>query len=268
MKLLYEGERGFDFKYRVKKLDFPMHIHNAVEVFLFTAGESTVLCGEITARLSAGDVFISFPNQVHGYKDSVDVEGYLFILPVKPYLSPFFNTLMKCVPVCPYLKAGQWDGKQILELTALAYNDLKTASETVMQGYLMAIFGKLLDSVELTELQTGSDEVLRKIIQYLNEHYREPLTRSSVAQAVGYNESHISHIFSGKLKTTLPEYINSLRVYDATKLLLETDLSITDIASTLSFGSVRNFNRVFLKETGQTPREYRNSVGEQQTPTA
>ena len=260
MKLLYENDRGFDFKYRVKKLDFPVHIHNAVEIFLFTAGESTVLCGETTVRLSKGDVFISFPNQVHGYKDSENVEGYLFILPVKPYLAPFFNTLMKRVPVRPYLKTGQWDERQILALTEQAYRDLETASETVMQGYLMVIFGKLLASMELTELQTGSDDVLRRILQYLNEHYREPLTRSSVAQAVGYNESHISHIFSGKLKTTLPEYINSLRIYDASKLLLETDFSVTDIASMLSFGSVRNFNRVFLKETGQTPREYRSTA--------
>lgn len=260
MKLLYEGNRGFDMKYRIKKLDFPLHIHNAVEIFLFTAGESTVQYGEESVRLSKGDAFVSFPNQVHGYRDSVDIEGYLFILPVKPYLSPFYNTLTKKVPVRPYLKENEWDRQQILALSELAYRDLPSASETVMQGYLMAIFGKLLDAFELTEVQSGTDEMLRKIVQYLDEHYREPLTRSSVAEAVGYNESHISHIFSRKLKTTLPEYINSLRVYDATKLLMETNLSVTDIASTLSFGSVRNFNRVFLKETGRSPREYRSAV--------
>ena len=59
------------------------------------------------------------------------------------------------------------------------------------------------------------------------------------------------------VKTTLSEYIYSMRVYDAAQLLMKTDLPITQIVSQLGFGSIRNFNRVFLSHTGFNPRDYR-----------
>ena len=70
-------------------------------------------------------------------------------------------------------------------------------------------------------------------------------------------------MLADSLKTTLPDYIHGLRAYDASALLLETDWSVARIAGELGFGSIRNFNRVFQKEIGICPREYRNSGGKQ-----
>ena len=62
------------------------------------------------------------------------------------------------------------------------------------------------------------------------------------------------------MKTTIPQYINSLRMNDATRLLTQTDLPITQIASELGFGSIRNFNRVFLEHLGTSPKAYRSGT--------
>ena len=115
----------------------------------------------------------------------------------------------------------------------------------------------VLDLLNLRSGAGGSGEALRSVVDYIGDHYREPLTRSQIARAVGYNESYISHLFSGMLHTTLPEYIHTLRLYDATEMLVQTELPITRIASELGFGSIRNFNRVFQQELGKSPRSYR-----------
>ena len=86
------------------------------------------------------------------------------------------------------------------------------------------------------------------------------MTRREIAKAVGYNESYISHLFSETLQTTIPDYVNSLRVYDASRLLVETDLPVARIVAELGFGSIRNFNRVFLKNTGTSPKAYRTGI--------
>ena len=125
-----------------------------------------------------------------------------------------------------------------------------------MQGYFQVLIGKLLGQLTLQDADSVSDDALRTILLFINDHYTEPLTRKAIAKAVGYNESYISHLFSQTLKTTLPEYIHSLRLSDATRLLSQTDQSVTRIALDLGFGSLRNFNRVFLKETGMTPTQY------------
>lgn len=257
MRLLYEGRKGYILDYRIHQLDYPMHVDSAVEVFLCTAGRSTVQCGDDRYEIGPGDIFFCFPNQPHGYVDSDQVEGYILIVPVKPLLAPYHRTLMYQHPVCPVVRQSGWQQGDIGTLLRMAYSERGIVSETVMQGYLLTIIGKLLSLFSLEQGNSGAEDAVRKIILYLNDHYTEPVTRKQIAAALGYNESYISHIFSQTLRTTLPRYLNSLRVYDASRLLTETEMTVAQIAVSLGYGSIRTFNRVFLEETGKTPRDYR-----------
>lgn len=256
MRLLYEQKDRYVFRY-TNHLDFPPHLHDAVELVYLKAGKSLFMHGSEKTLLEAGDFFVSFPNQIHGYENSTDTQLYLLILPVKPYLAAYRKALTEKVPVRPYLKKGEWEPESIETLMRLALKDKETASEEVMQGYFQVLMGKLLGQLTLQDTDAGSDDALRTILLYINDHYTEPLTRQQIAKAVGYNESYVSHLFSQTLKTSLPDYIHSLRLSDATRLLTQTDQSVTRIALDLGFGSLRNFNRVFLKETGMTPTQYR-----------
>ena len=258
MQLLYEQKNRYVFRF-TRSLDFPPHLHDAVELVYLKAGSSLFIHGTEKTRLEAGDFFISFPNQIHGYEQSENTQLYLLILPVKPCLSAYRKVLAEKIPVRPYLKKGEWSPEEIDILLQLALKDKETASEDVMQGYFQVLMGKLLQQLQLQDAAAASDDALRSVLLYINAHYTEPLTRKQIAEKVGYNESYISHLFSQTLKTTLPDYIHSLRMSDATRLLTQTDLSVSRIALDLGFGSLRNFNRVFLKETGMTPTQYRQN---------
>lgn len=261
MKLFYERRNGFYFAFHINELDFPPHIHNAVEIVFLQEGSSTAHCGKDCVNLSAGDIFIAFPNQIHSYENSKDTYSYLLILPVKPCMGPFAHIISKQEPETCYLRRGTWEHTGLWHLLERAYEDRMTAFPEVMQAYMQVIFGKLLPLLRLRDTADDKNEVVRTILEYLGAHYRQPLTRTQIARTVGYHENYISHVFSKTLNTTLPEYINALRVYDASALLLETDLSVAEIAAELGFGSIRNFNRVFQKEIGMSPRAYRNTGG-------
>ena len=176
---------------------------------------------------------------------------------MKPYLSTYSGVLLTKKPTESVISVPETKKEQLLALLEFAYADKESASETVMQSYFQLIVGKILAMLQLEDAASGTDEILKAVILYVNSHYTQQLTRAEIAKAVGYNESYISHLFSATLKTGIPNYINTLRVYDATKLLRQTDLPISAIANTLGFGTLRNFNRVFLKETGKSPKEYR-----------
>lgn len=259
MQPLYQDYQSFLFSKRSQRLDFAPHLHEAVEIFFFTRGSSTVLCGSERFRLGAGDVFVAFPNRIHGYEHSENIEGYIFIIPVKPYLQPYRSVLMNQLPEKPFLSAEQWQNTGLLPLLELAYRDRKQASQQVMQGYLQVIVGKLLSLLSLTQAPAEGDDALKQVLMYLNTHYTANVSRGELARELGYSESYISHLFTGTMRTTIPEYVSSLRVQDAERLLLQTDYSVTQIASELGFGSIRSFNRVFLKQTGFSPKEYRQN---------
>jgi len=259
MKLLYESKRSYRFAFHTES-GFPPHLHNAVEVTYLTEGKALITHGNEKSMLYAGDVFISFPNQIHGYENCENARGYILILPTMLCLNPYYKLLTEKVPVQPFLRKGTWEHTGLPQLLEMAYRDKNQVTEQVMLGYFQVLIGKMLMLLSLRDAQAGSDDALRTVLLYINEHYTQPLSRKLIAKEAGYDESYVSHLFSKTLKTTIPQYINSLRMNDAARLLTQTDLPVTQIALELGFGSIRNFNRVFLEYMGTSPKAYRNGT--------
>ena len=260
MPLLYEEKTNYRFQKEICPADFPLHIHNAVEICVMLEGSCRVLYENRQIRLEAGDIFFAFPNQPHGYEENCGTVRYLLILPVKPHLEMFYKLLTEHVPESPLLPKGSWEQLGLLEILQLGCQDAKNASLEVMQGYFAVIVGKLLSIMKLRPYDSDSENMLRSVLLYIHGHYREPISRKEIARSVGYHESYISHVFSQVLHMGITQYIHTLRVDDACNYLRHTKMPVTQIALELGFGSVRNFNRIFLKETGKTPKEYRNTL--------
>lgn len=258
MKLLHQGNQKLILSYR-QNFDFPMHLQNALELVWVTAGQTTVIYAGERRTLFPGDIFIAFPNQTHGYENSIAAQGYLLIVPMTPYLESFRSTLESQLPKSPVLKKEQWAHTAVGQFLEMAAKDAPNASQKVMQGYVMLILGKLLPLLSLQDSQSASSNATQALLLYINHHYTEPLTRQDIARAIGYHESYISHIFSDVLHTTLTDYITTLRLDDARRLLTDTRLTVSQIALSLGFGSIRTFNRVFLRQTGATPTAYRTN---------
>lgn len=262
MPLEYQLKSALQFSKR-KDLDFPIHAQGEIEIVIMLGGSSLVTCGNVKTRIGPWDIFFAFPNQLHQYENSTDIDAYIMILPVKEFLPGYYNILSKQIPDYPVLPKGQWNAEDILPLVEKAYADRNVESALVMQGYFTVIVGKLLEKLSLKPRSAVTDGAMQRILEFLNQHYREPITRTDIARNLGYHSSYISHLFSDTMHVSLPEYMNLLRVEEACRILRETDMSISDIYAELGFQSIRNFNRVFHRRVGMTPREYRNHRNEE-----
>jgi len=258
MKMLYELRHHIIF-HKKDNLDFRLHAHNDLEIVFMLRGQCHASCGNTTVLLQKGDVFIAFPNQPHQYENSKDVDAHLMIIPAKQYLAAYHHIVTKTVPKSPMIPYKLLKDTNFLPVLQNAIEDFSTAQDPVKQGYVLVLFGKLLTFLQLQEQTSGTEGTLRKILEYLNNHYTEALSRKALSMAVGYNESYLSHLFTETMRTSIPEYINTLRIDDACRLLQETNHTVSQISSQLGFTSIRNFNRVFLKRMGITPSQYRNS---------
>ena len=259
MKLLHQDTPHIRFQSR-QNLDFPQHLHNVLELVFVRSGTVTAVAGSQRYGLTAGDVFVSFPNQPHGYEGSREVTGDLLILPAH-YLSPWWQCA-NSEPVSPVLKKGSWEHTDIDKIWALVLPERKQVSQAVLQGYALVIAGKLLPLIPLQGRNDDRQDALGAVIRYIGAHYREPLSRSELALAVGYNESYISHLFAQQLQTTFVDYITALRLKDARDLLQNPDITVSQISLTLGFGSIRSFNRAFYREFGVNPTTYRAHITE------
>lgn len=255
MKLLHQNTQSIQFQFR-NTLDFPQHLHDVLEIVFLRRGTATAIYGNRRYSLRAGDVFVSFPNCAHGYEESREVACDVVILPVTE-LSTWRSQLAQKRPVFPVLSQGSWEHTGLMQIMDMIRSEKRTLTDPVKQGYALVLAGKLLPLMELEDRGTGTGDALQRLLEYLAEHYREPLSRREIAQAVGYNESYISHVLTEQFGVSLKTYLTTLRLQDAPELLTDTDMSVSQISLHLGFGSIRSFNRAFAREFSCNPTTYR-----------
>lgn len=98
-----------------------------------------------------------------------------------------------------------------------------------------------------------------------NLHFAEEIDYAQLARQVHMDLASLCRFFKRATGRTITAYVNELRVAAATKLLVETDLSILEIGFRVGFGNYSNFNRQFIKIKGLGPRDLRRQFGHPQS---
>ncbi|MFV0400790.1 MAG: helix-turn-helix domain-containing protein [Oscillospiraceae bacterium] len=105
-----------------------------------------------------------------------------------------------------------------------------------------------------------NSELKQRIMDYMEENYTDAgLTAATICHAVGTSEKYLFRLVKEHTGKTVAEYLEHLRLEEAKRLLLTTDLSNEKIAAMAGFGALNTFYRVFGKNAGLSPGAYRNS---------
>lgn len=125
--------------------------------------------------------------------------------------------------------------------------------EDRLQGF--SIFYGLLQ--RLTHEQHPEDLRLSPALEYIRGHLTDPgLTNQALADHLGISEVYLRKLFLSRYSTTPKQYILKQRLNMAQQLLLDTALSVTQIAERCGFTSVYHFCRAFKDKTGISPSQY------------
>ena len=100
----------------------------------------------------------------------------------------------------------------------------------------------------------------KSAVDYVEEHYREDISLTQVADLMGMTPQYLSGIFKNQVGMNFTEYINEKRLVQAADLLKEKALAIGDIAQQVGYNSVQYFARKFKDRYGITPTQFRESA--------
>lgn len=105
--------------------------------------------------------------------------------------------------------------------------------------------------------ETERSRLIKNVIAYINEHYQEEIRLDSIARQFWVSPSYLSRQFKSKVGINITRFITERRIQAAQRLLITSDLDISEIADQLGFKSANYFYTVFKKIHGISPREYR-----------
>ncbi len=237
------------------RLQYSAHRHREIELVLMRTGSSTAIIEGTPYTVNAGDALLIYPNQLHQYISHQPENYILLIIPANIY-NDYIDRIEGHLPIFPIARGAALPDTMLRTLAEICLQ--VNAQEDYQQHKCLigALLGAVLNLFTLKKAETNNSS-LEKILMYCDRHYTENITINQMAKELPMGKYYISHLFKKQIGIGLNDYINTLRIEAAQKLLITTEFSITEIAFNAGFSCPRTFNRVFYKQLGMSPREYR-----------
>jgi AraC-like DNA-binding protein len=137
------------------------------------------------------------------------------------------------------------------------YQDLMGLNETdeKVEWFEQKVFAPFLTAVHSSQ-ELQMQNVIQKVIQYLEQHYTKDLTFECIADEYGVSMTKLSRAFKSVTGCTYTDYLTRLRLEKCKELLMTTDMKVNDIAELLRYQPAYLI-RIFKKAEQMTPGQYR-----------
>lgn len=127
--------------------------------------------------------------------------------------------------------------------------------------WIVKVLDTFLDTVYESR-NIKNSKLLGEAVQYIREHFNENLSLDNVAQQIYISPYYLSHLFKEELEITFLEYLTRIRIEEGKKLLLDRSWTILDISSQVGYDDPGYFSKVFKKNMGVSPSQYRKHMAQ------
>lgn len=229
-----------------------LHMHPAAEIVFVLSGELTLIKTHSRITLSAGAMSFIMPYEIHGYLTENRSDMAVLIFPpelISEFDSRFAGKEFADPTTVADVITGQYissqlgrDGVDIYERKAFIYH---AAAQFCRHS-------------ELIPVHSGEHDLLLSAIKFISSHYTEDIALKDASRHCGVTSEHLCRVISKNTGMTFLDLLSAMRMQKSRFLLTDTDLPISDVAFESGFGSTRNFNRVFKRFFGITPKDLRS----------
>lgn len=252
-----------------------LHCHNCLELGFCHKGTGILLVENKTFSFTDDDITIVCPNTMHKSKSTKGTESqweYLYIDTNRL----FREFLAVEVPAAPILMFDSPDfpniisGKKHPELKQLflqILNELNQQADGYQLNTACLCISFLLKLLRLLprELNAKYPSVKCKLsiypaIQYVENHYMDPLRVEELANSCNLSLTHFRRIFKTIMLESPLDYVNRIRINKSCELLYNTEDTILSIALQIGFSGNTSYNRNFTQLMGTTPLQWRKKV--------
>ncbi|TNJ66052.1 helix-turn-helix domain-containing protein [Paenibacillus hemerocallicola] len=255
--------------------DVYLHWHDHIEWIYIQEGKAKVQMDADFVTLEQGELAFVNSKQVHGATSLASqsklvcivfnealVRGSGMDITEYHYFQPYLIQRQKWPST---IRANEPEMQEIASAFArliAEFEEKRPGYELIVKAELLRIFGLYFryaqqsSAIRLARHPLHAYE-FSDLLQFLREHYYETITIAQAAQMVSLSPNYFCRVFKLVTGKTLIEYIHLLRVQEAERLLLETDLPVTEIATAVGFTNMTYFGRIFKKIRNATPSKIR-----------
>jgi len=125
------------------------------------------------------------------------------------------------------------------------------------QGRVVGVAGF---SRQVERMQSGDADSMARVIEYVHQHHQDDIPTGKLADMAGLSISHFERRFRLAFGVSPRQYLIRVRVENASKMLRETDRTVSEIAQQCGFYDHAHFSRSFLRVMNRSPSAYRKQM--------
>jgi AraC-like DNA-binding protein/mannose-6-phosphate isomerase-like protein (cupin superfamily) len=255
----------------------PMHWHDHLEIAHVLDGRGDFRFGRRALAAEPGDVFFIDNSQPHVAVTAPDGRLRLLLVLFRPeliagpgcreldlgYLAPF---RVDESAASARLPAGTEPAAEVAivlrELQVIWQRrdpaERQLADATLRRALALVNRGRQGGQPPARARASGDRrEQIRPVLAYVDRHRGENVTLAEVAELIHVSPSRVRHVFKDVTGVGFKEYVTQVRVAEAKRLLLSTELSVAETARAVSYTNLHQFYKVFQRTCSMSPAEYR-----------
>ena len=253
----------------------PLHWHTEFEINYILEGCADFMIGDVKFTSEKGDIIVATPNVLHSvYPHERQKQVYVTFLFSPEMLGMSIGDRLSANFILPIVSGELSVNPRITKehfyysKLILAMDNIISAAEgnttyldLLIKSELMRFFWLLNEAGDITKKTfkaSINDEIIYPAIEYINAHFSEDISIQVLAKEVNFSESYFIRMFHKKTGVSAIEYLNQIRIKAVCEQLKLTETAISEIAFNCGFRNLSNFNRVFKRIVGTTPKAFRD----------
>ena len=260
-----------------KDFDFPIHTHDEIELnFIFNGAGVLRVVGDHSEEISDLELILvgsKLPHcwMTHNYNYTKE-KGEMFEITIqfhKDLLDEKFLRRNQLIFIKSLLeKAGRginFPRETIVQLEPRIRKLSKLSGfDSVLELFSILHDLSLTRGIQLLSNESFAEEKptfinrrVELVYDYIRSNYHKPITLGEISKMVGMTEVSFSRFFKKTTCKTFVDSINDIRLGNASRMLMDSSYSISEIAFKCGFKNQSYFNRLFKEKKGETPKEFR-----------
>ena len=267
-------DEGLPLKAFVHSVDeLEMHFHHAVEILFVLQGSVNIRVGNQLHTLYENDIILINSNEVHNTNKTkegniilalqLDTEYFGGVYPGAKNIRINNNLIChdeKCEEkkdiLRTYIAEIIWE----INKKSRGYHLRIGSILNLLAAHLISNYDYTITEEDNIEIVDEEIERLHNILTYIDDNLEKKITLQEIADREHINSYYLSHFFKRKVGISFQEYINTKRLDKAFKLLLNSNMTITDISNKCGFSSTNYFNKIFKETYNTLPSENRRTI--------
>ncbi len=260
-------------------LDSSWHYHAQYELLYISKSSGIRFVGDSVSQFAPGDLVLVGPYLPHLWRndpsfykeEDVNKVKTIVIKFTKNFIGEGTFNLPEFLGINKLLELSKFGvsfGDHVshkLHSDLVGIIDLSPAKQTIL---LLEILHRLslaedknvLSSTDMRQYTTDNSDRIDEVIKYISNNYANAISLEDVSEVACMTTNSFCRFFKKTTNKSFTEFLNEVRIRNASRLLAQEEMQVSEICYSVGYNSITNFNRQFKKIMGHTPKNYRQSM--------